>query len=156
VIRTLAETSSLAETGVDSLVDTNVLSEYRRPNADPGVVAWMRRVEFQTICVSVVTLSEIRLGIDRLPQGRRRERLEDWLTRELPLEMGDRVLNVTLPIADACGAVRARALAAGRPMAVIDAFLAATAEVAGLTLVTRNVRDFEVWGGPVFNPWTGA
>lgn len=52
--------------------------------------------------------------------------------------------------------VRARAAAAGRTMPMVDALLAATADVHGLTLVTRNVSDFEVWGGPVFNPWTDA
>jgi predicted nucleic acid-binding protein len=139
---------------LNSLFDTNVLSEYKSRSADPGVLAWLAQADFQTVYVSVATLSEIRMGIDRLAAGRRRDELEHWLTAELPLEMGDHVLDITPPIADRCGAIRARAFQAGRPMAVIDAMLAATAEVEHLTVVTRNVRDFEVWGGPLFNPWT--
>ena len=139
-----------------SLLDTNILSEYRRPNANPGVIAWLRKAEFRSVHDSVVTLSEIRYGIDKLPHGRRREELEDWLTWELPLEMHERILQVTDAVADACGALRARASKAGRPIGVLDAFIAATAQVNGLTLITRNVRDFQVWGGPVFNPWSDA
>ena len=141
---------------MNSLFDTNVLSEYKRRSADPGVLAWLAQADFETVFVSVATLSEIRMGIDRLAASRRRDELEQWLTVDLPIEMGDRVLDITLPIADRCGSIRARAFRAGRPMAVIDAMLAATAEVERLTLVTRNVSDFEVWGGPVFNPWTQA
>lgn len=139
---------------MNSLVDTNVLSEYQKPRANPGVITWLRQSEFPTIYISVMTLSEIRMGIDRLAPGRRRDELETWLTSRLLLDMRDQILDVSQPIADVCGAIRARAFNAGRPMAVIDSILAATAEVKGLTLVTRNVKDFEVWGGPVFNPWS--
>ncbi len=101
-----------------------------------------------------MTLSEIRFGVDRLPKGLRRRQLDHWLTWDLPLDFQDRILLVSDPIAQAAGALRAKAMAAGRPMGVMDAFIAATAQVHGLTLVTRNTRDFEVWAGPLLNPWS--
>lgn len=148
VIATLGAISSLT-----SLLDTNVVSEWRRPQPDRQVVDWLKRVDIGSVFLSVITLLEIRQGIDRLPLGGRRDGLEAWLVQEVPYFFEGRVLPVDEAVADVCGRIRARAFASGRPIPVLDAFLAATAEVHGLTLVTRNTRDFEVWGGPVFNPW---
>ena len=141
---------------LNSLLDTNIISEWKKPRPDAGVLAWLRNTSFDDCYLSVVTLSEIRVGVDRLAPGRRRDELEHWLTWELPLDFGDRLINVTADIADVCGVLRARSFREGRPMPVIDAYLAATAEVRGLTVVTRNVKDFEAWGGSLFNPWTDA
>ncbi len=139
---------------MNSLIDTNVVSEYRRSAPNPGVIDFLRKLEFGQAHLSVVTLSEIRFGVERLPRGARREQLDHWLSWELPLEFGDRVLLVSQAVANVAGEVRARAMRAGRAMGVMDAFIAATAQVHDLTLVTRNVKDFEVWGGSVVNPWS--
>ena len=139
---------------MNSLLDTNVISEYKRPNPNPGVIRFLRTLEFSTTYLSVITLSEIRYGIDRGPGGARREQLDHWLEWELPLDFRDRIIGVHQAVALVAGEVRARAVNAGRQMSVMDAYLAATAQVHSLTLVTRNVKDFEIWGGPVFNPWT--
>ncbi len=90
-----------------------------------------------------------------MPAGRRRSELDHWAGWELPLDFRDRIILVHQAVAEAAGQIRGDAMNAGRPMGVIDAFLAATAEVEGLTLVTRNVKDFETWGGAVLNPWSG-
>jgi predicted nucleic acid-binding protein len=82
-------------------------------------------------------------------------RLKAWRD-ELVRRSRPRVLPVDLVIANTWGVVRARTTAFGRTMPMMDALLAATAEVHGLTLVTRNVGDFEAWGGPIFDPWIGA
>ena len=138
---------------MNSLLDTNVVSEFVQARPDPVVLGRLNQLDFSAAHLSVASLSEIRLGIERLPQGRRRAALEQWLVWELPLLLEDKLLPITDAIADRCGVIRAKAFDAGRPMSVIDAFIAATADVHGLTLVTRNVRDFEVWGGPIYNPW---
>lgn len=138
----------------NSLLDTNVLSEYRRPNADPGLIDFLRRLEFRSAYLSVVTLSEIRFGIERLPRGNRRRDLDHWLSWDLPLDFRDRILAISDPIADRAGCIRAKCMTAGRPMGIMDAFLAATSDIHGLTLVTRNLKDFEIWGGPTANPWS--
>jgi predicted nucleic acid-binding protein len=138
---------------VTFLIDTNIASEAmrREPNAD--VVAWTGRQPLEALYFSVGTIAEIDFGIARLDESLRKARLKAWRD-ELVRRSRLRVLPVDLVVANAWGVVRARAAAVGRTIAMIDALLAATAQVHGLTLVTRNVVDFEAWGGPVFNPWT--
>jgi len=148
---TSVETSILG-----SLLDTNVLSEHARSTPNVGVIDRLRGMDVNSIYLSVVTLAEIRFGIQRLPFGVRRDALDRWLGSNVPNEFYDRILPVTDLIADVSGRVRAGAMNAGRPMGIADALIAATAEIHGLTLVTRNVKDFEVWGGSVFNPWSDA
>jgi predicted nucleic acid-binding protein len=136
------------------LLDTNVVSEFIRPRPDPRVLEWLNQLQFSTAHLSVATLSEIRMGIERLPHGRRREALEDWLAEELLPQFGSRLLVIDEAVAERCGVIRSRAYDSGKPIAVMDAFLAATADIHGLTLVTRNVKDFAAWGGPILNPWS--
>lgn len=135
------------------LLDTNVVSEIRRPEPNSAVIQWLAGIGYRDTYLSVVSVAEIRLGIERLPRSRRRALLEHWLEHEIADDFGSRLLPIDDVVADRCGVLRARALTAGRPMGIMDAFIAATADVHGLTLVTRNVRDFEVWGGPIINPW---
>jgi predicted nucleic acid-binding protein len=135
------------------LVDTNVVSEWVKPRPDPGVVAWMAGADEDRVFLSVVTLAELRYGIERLAAGRRRRQLEDWLQLDLPTRFERRVLAIDGVIADVCGRLTARAEAAGRPIETMDALLAATAHVYGLTLVTRNTSDFKPLLRSVVNPW---
>lgn len=138
------------------LLDTNVVSEWVRPRPDAGVVAWLAEADEEGVFISVVTLAELRYGIDRLAAGQRRRRLNSWLSDELPMRFEGRVLPVDAVVANAGGRMMASREAAGRPLAVADAFIAATVEVKGLTLVTRNVSDFERTVKAVINPWTGS
>ena len=136
------------------LLDTNVVSEGLKPQPNAGVVAWMDNVDEDQVYISVVTLTELRYGIERLAAGSRRKRLEEWLQRELPKRFDGRILPIDELIADASGRIVARSEAAGRPIEAIDAFLAATAEVHRLTLVTRNQSDFKAVLKTTLNPWT--
>jgi toxin FitB len=138
---------------LNKLLDTNVVSEIRRLEPDPRVIAWLAGLEYRSGYLSVVSISEIRFGIERAPPGKRRQLLEHWLEHEIAVDFGARLLPIDEEVAERCGVIRGRALSGGRPMGVMDAFIAATADVHGLTLVTRNVRDFEIWGGPILNPW---
>jgi hypothetical protein len=137
------------------LVDTNVVSEWEKPRPDPGVVAWLADADEDRVFISVVTLAELRYGTERLPAGKRRRRLDVWLRDELPLRFEGRVLAIDAAVADAWGRIVARRDAGGRPIGVADAFIAATAEVHGLTLVTRNASDFAPTLKGVLNPWSG-
>lgn len=132
------------------LVDTNVLSELRRRQPDPGVVAWMQQRPRQSLYLSVLTLGEIRKGIEQLQDNQRRQPLIDWLEVELPHYFVGRLLHVDALTADRWGYLMA---SAGRPLPAIDGLLAATALQHQLTLVTRNRRDFEGLGVPLINPW---
>lgn len=132
------------------LLDTNVLSELRRRVPDPAVVAWVEGRPASTFFLSVLTLGEIRRGIESLGDERRRLRLLDWLEAQVPAFFSGRILAVDLPVADRWGRLLAQA---GRPLPAIDSLLAATALQHGLRLVTRNVRDFAFPGLELINPW---
>jgi toxin FitB len=138
------------------LLDTNVVSEWVKPRPDAGVVAWLADVDEDRVFVSVITLAELRYGIERMATGKRRTRLDEWLRNELPLRFEGRILSINGATADAWGKIVARNEALGRPISVTDAFIAATVEVHGLTLVTRNASDFEPTLKSIVNPWTGG
>jgi toxin FitB len=127
---------------VSFLLDTNAISEWVKPRPNPGLMSWMETADEDRVFLSVVSLAELRYGVERMPTGSRCNRLTAWLERELPLRFEGRILPIDGEIADAWGKMMSRNEAAGRPMPVMDGFLPATAEVRGLALVTRNVADF--------------
>jgi predicted nucleic acid-binding protein len=116
-------------------------------------VSWLSDTDEDRVFISVVTLAELRCGIERLPESARRRRLDEWLQEELPQRFEGRVLPVDGAIAHSWGRVMARGRAMGRPVGAIDAFIAATAQARHLTLVTRNVGDFEAMLNDIVNPW---
>lgn len=136
------------------LLDTNVVSEWIKPQPNPNVVAWLAEVDEDRVYMSVVSLAEIRHGVELMPIGRRRERLMSWLTDELPARFEGRILGIDQRIAEAWGIMMARSQKGGAQLGAMDAFFAATAHAHGLTLVTRNVRDFAKAIIPLLDPWT--
>jgi len=138
---------------VNFLLDTNVVSEWVKPQPNAGLVRWTESADEASLFLSVISLAELRYGIDRMSRGKRQRRLEEWLRSELPLRFEGRILPVDPSVADAAGKIVRRAEVLGRPIEAMDAFLAATAEVHGLTLVTRNIHHFTVLKA-VLNPWT--
>jgi hypothetical protein len=135
------------------LLDTNAVSEWVKPRPNPGLIGWMESTDEDRVFISVITLAELRYGVERLGVGARRRRLEEWLGHELLLRFEGRILPVDTNVAEAWGKTVSRSEAAGRPIGAMDAFLAATAEVHRLTLVTRNVSDFPSLKA-VLDPWT--
>ena len=133
------------------LIDTNVLSELRRKLPHPGVSAWFAQRPASSLYMSVLTLGELRKGIDGVTDEARKLALSDWLHTDLSVFFLGRVLSIDEQVADRWGQLVA---AAGRPLPAIDSLLAATALVHGLTLVTRNAKDFEGLGLAVINPWS--
>lgn len=135
------------------LLDTNAVSEWVKPRPNQGLIHWMESADEDRIFISVVSLAELRYGVERMAAGNRRTRLERWVHDELPLRFEKRILSVDVDVAEAWGRTVSRHEAAGRPIGAIDAFLAATAEIYHLTLVTRNVSDFPLLKA-ILNPWT--
>lgn len=135
------------------LLDTNVLSEFKAPKPDPQVRSWLQTVNEDDTFLSVISLGELREGAARLSSGRRKTELEDWLRDELPMRFAGRILDVTCAIADSWGVLNADAKCRGIGVSVTDAYLAATARVHALTLVTRNTRDFRSLDLKLLNPW---
>ena len=138
----------------DYLLDTNVVSEWVRPRPDPHVVDWLATVDEDRVFLSVITLAELRRGVQRLDRGRRRQQLADWLSEALPARFDGRLVQVDARIADRWGRLMAEAEENGRPLGAMDGFFAATADAMGLTLVTRNEKDLDGRGVRILNPWT--
>jgi toxin FitB len=136
------------------LLDTTVVSEWVKTRPNRGVVAWLADADEDRVFISVVTLAELRYGIERMEASRRRKRLDEWLRDDLPARFEGRVLSIDRVIADVWGKVVARSEAIGRSIGAMDAFIAATAEAHGMTLVTRNTSDFEASLKHLINPWT--
>lgn len=134
------------------LLDTNVISELRRKSPDAGVVDWFAQRPASTLYLSVLTLGELRKGIEGLPDTKRRGLLLDWLETELPLFFSGRILPIDGKVADRWGRMVA---AAGCPVPAVDSLIAATAAHHGLSLVTRNNCDFANFGLEVIKPWRG-
>lgn len=139
------------------LLDTNVISELMRPRPEGRVVEWIDGTPEELLHLSVVTLGEIWKGIDRLDENDpRRGPLQSWLESDLRVRFAGRILVFDEDVARRWGQIEALATRGGRPLATIDAELAATALHHGLTLVTRNTADFRETGVPLFNPWPPA
>jgi toxin FitB len=133
------------------LLDTNVVSELRRPRPHGGVVAWVESVPDEHLHVSAVTLGELQAGVEitreRAPD--KAAEIEGWIGRIAGL------YNV-LPLDGCCFRAWARLMHRKPDDLVMDALIAATAAVHDLTVVTRNVRDFRRLGSPTLNPWQRA
>ena len=135
------------------LLDTNVVSEWVKPMPNPNVAAWLAGIDEDRAFLSVVTLAEVRRGIELLQLGRRRDRLTEWLTDELPARFETRIVPIDRRVADEWGITMARSRALGVGLGTMDGFIAATAVVHGLTVVTRNETDFRRIGIALLNPW---
>jgi toxin FitB len=140
---------------VSFLLDTNLVSEWTRPRPNRGVIEWLAQVDEDRVFISVITLAQLRHGVDRLATGKRRSQLDEWLRGALPLRFEGRLLSIDAAIADACGTLVAQREGLGRPIQAMDALIAATAKVHELSVVTRNVDDFEP-SVPAINPWDEA
>lgn len=138
------------------LLDTNVVSELVKPRPDARVVAWIRGSDEADLHLSVLTFAEIRFGIEKLPRSARRERLRGWMETELVDRFEERILGIERGIAELWGVIMARAAAMSLRLPVMDTLLAATAEYHGMTMVTRNVRDFARADVATLDPWSAA
>lgn len=138
------------------LLDTNALSEGAKPRPDRSYTEWLASANPDEMAVSVITFGEVKRGIELLPVGRKRAKLENWLGTTLYHDFRGRVLRVNADIALMWGRLTAADQKRGRVLKPGDGLVLATAAVHGLTIVTRNERDFVDRGVPVLNPWTLA
>ena len=132
------------------LIDTNVISELRRREPEPRVVRWFEQRPARQLFMSVLTLGEIRRGVEQLAEGERQQALRTWLEQELPAFFSERLLPIDDAVAQRWGRLMAEM---GRPLPAIDSLLVATALEHNLVLVTRNLKDVADLPVAVANPW---
>jgi toxin FitB len=135
------------------LLDTNLPSELFRPLPNRNVSQWLARQQKPLLFLSVVTLGELRKRAVLLPPGKKRSRLEEAIASLISSWFSARILPVTRAIAERWGAMDGECKLKGTSLSTADGMIAATAFEHGLTLVTRNVRDFVDLGVSLLNPW---
>lgn len=132
------------------LLDTNVISELLRPSPNEKVISWFSHIVEESLYISVLTVGEIRKGVEKLPESRRKEEIRIWLENDLQIRFEGRILIIDQHIANRWGRLLNEI---NKPMPAIDSLIAATAIHHDLRLVTRNVNDFRYPTLQVLNPW---
>lgn len=128
------------------LLDTDVVSQYTKLPPDPRVDAWIQRTDDSDLYISFVTYAELWYGINLLPAGKRRAKLEDWIEDDLYMQFFNRVVGFDLDVAKRYGSLMARAKKNGHNPNAMDALIAATAAANGMVVATLNRKDFEMLG----------
>lgn len=131
------------------LLDTNVLSEALYPRPEPKVLEFLRATP--DLWLSAISLHEFAYGAARAEPARR-AKLEAWIAG-IRHQFSERIIDVDAEVCDRAGRMRAGAEAVGRQVDALDCLIAASCAERGLTLATRNTRDFDALGIPLFNPW---
>jgi len=135
------------------LLDTCVISELVAKKQNPQVVDFVDALDDDDIYLSVITIGEITKGIEKLTASRRKQELHDWLKDDLLARFQGKILPFDTEVILTWGALTARLDTGGQKMPAIDSLIAATALAHEMTLVTRNVDDFEAAGIKMVNPW---
>ncbi|MDP1920019.1 MAG: type II toxin-antitoxin system VapC family toxin [Myxococcales bacterium] len=138
------------------LLDTCVVSEFTKRRADPRVIEWIALHDESALFLSEVTVGELEKGLSKLPDGARQKRLRAFIEVEIFERFHERILPVDLRTWRRWGAMTGSREREGKPLPVLDALLASTAWLHGLSLVTRNERDFTDLGVRLVNPWGSA
>ena len=134
------------------LLDTCVISELVKPNPDLNVVNWLQATPTERLFLSVITIGEIRKGLIKLPDSKRKDLFTNWLNSLLE-DYQTRIITIDLAVAENWGIIQGKSEIKGMTMPAIDSLIAAIAYTHNLILVTRNVADFESSGLPIENPW---
>ena len=137
------------------LLDTCVLSELVKPSPNQAVINWMAAQQAPSLFISAITLSELQRGVAKLPASRRRSDLSKWL-RQTEAGFEDRVLSFSQTTSPHWAQMVAKAEASGHTLSSLDSIIAAVALEHGLTIVTRNVKDFAHAPVVLLNPWLSA
>jgi predicted nucleic acid-binding protein len=136
------------------LLDTNVLSEPMKPLPDLNVLAWLDAQQIETLYISSTVLAEMLEGVERMPQGKRRDAVASVVDRILQTLIGERVLAYDRAAAEYYAAQVVRATVAGKDVKLADGQIAAVAAVHGLSVATRDVTPFLAMGVDVIDPWS--
>ena len=134
------------------LLDTCVISELVKAVPNENVIDWITHVPNERLFLSVITIGEIRKGITKLPDSKKKYQLTSWLNTLLE-EYQEKICPVDLDVAESWGVIQGKAESNGTPVASIDSLIAAVAQTYNLIVVTRNEKDFAPTNVTVLNPW---
>ena len=135
------------------LLDTNVISELWRLQPDPAVLAWVDAQAIETLCLSAITVAELRFGVAAMPEGKRQAVFHERLEREVLPAFSGRVLPFDLQASQAYAELMAKARAHGQAIGMADGCIAAIAAAQGLMVATRDQAPFRAAGVRVIDPW---
>jgi len=135
------------------LLDTNVISELIAKHPNERVIQWLDQLDPASVYLSVITIGELRKGIEKLSESSRKGELLSWLTDDLLIRFRDRILALDLDAMLVWGELVGRLERIGRPLGAIDSLVAALALAHSCVLVTRDEADFEDTGLSIANPW---
>ena len=135
------------------LIDTCCISELVNKDPNLNVVKWFADQDELSMYLSVITFGELRKGIEKLPDSKKKKELNRWVKEDLNHRFKNRVLDITIEEVNKWGKILAEAEQDGRPLPAIDSLIAATALVHDFSVVTINTHDMEDSGVEVINPW---
>jgi predicted nucleic acid-binding protein len=136
------------------ILDTNVVSEPLKPLPKPNVLDWLNAQNPETLYLTTVTIAELLAGVEVMPAGRRRKKLDQALNAQMMPLFEGRILSFDQQAAQVFAQINASAQAAGNPISFADCAIAAIASARGFMLATRNVRDFKGTNIEILNPWS--
>lgn len=135
------------------LLDTNIISELVRPEPNENLISWLSAQDDRTLYLSVITMAEIMRGIAKLDDGKKKNKLYNWVKNEIPKKFEGRIFDFDQESAFVWGTLQGEGDRSGCPKPVMDVQIAAIAVRYGLILVTRNVKDFSLFDVEIFNPF---
>ena len=136
------------------LIDTCCISELVKKKPNPNVLKWFTDQDEFSMYISVITFGELRKGIEKLPDSKKKKELNQWVKEDLNSRFKNRILSINMGEVNRWGKILATAEKKGKPLPAIDSLIVATAQVHNLSVVTRNTQDMEGSGVEIINPWT--
>lgn len=136
------------------LLDTNVISELVAKQPNSRVIQWVDSLDPNSVYLSVITIGELRKGIEKLPDSKRKDTLRMWLSDDLLSRFSGRILALDIPVMLTWGAVVGKLERGGQPLPALDSLIAALTLHYHCTLATRNEDDFRAAGINIINPWS--
>lgn len=135
------------------LLDTCVISELIKKQPDPKVVKWVADIDEASLFISVLSIGELHKGIEKLPESKKKDILHKWINNDLMERFKNKIIDFDLQTATIWGKIQAKSELLGQALPAIDALIAATGISYDLIVVTRNIKDMEISGVSLLNPW---
>lgn len=135
------------------LLDTCVISELIKKQPNPKVVKWVADIDEASLFISVLSIGELHKGIEKLPESKKKDILHKWINNDLMERFKNKIIDFDLQTANIWGKIQAKSELLGQALPAIDALIAATGISYDLIVVTRNIKDMEISGVSLLNPW---